>query len=167
MAAFKILFLCLATFMLQASGQAITSDQIQYRIDFIRDEGVPDVLPLPRRGGVNIPNPLSNTLEDLLQDFYYPNLLAQAYNIAQPARGLAPLIRLRRTQVITIGNGIPATTGQISLLAVQQAFPNPDRETRARLAGLRNGAQVNWIVHATIPAVGNRLGRHLSHNIII
>ena len=148
----------------------IQSDQIRYEIYFVEDEGVPDVIPLPARGGGNVPNPLSNELEDL-QDFYYPNLITQAYNTPQPARGRVT-VRIPANGNFggptTIGNA----AGEISLLAVQQAFAVQqarrfDQLIANRLAALRNGNQVNWIVHATLPPVGTIPGRHLSHNIEI
>ena len=125
---------------------------------------------MPAIGGQLPPNPLSNNLEDLEQ-FYYPNLLTQAWAIPQPAAN-------RRTERLprngnyggptTIGNA----AGEISLLAVQQAFAvqqanDFDQLTADRLAALRNGDQVNWKVHATIPPVGTIPGRHISHNIVI
>jgi len=164
MEAFKILFLCLATFMVQASGQVIQSDQIRYEIYLVPDEQVPDVIPLPARGGGNVPNPLSNELEDL-QDFYYPNLLTQAYNTPQPARGRVT-VRIPANGNFGGPTRIGNAAGEISLLPVQQAR-RFDQLIANRLAALRNGNQVNWIVHATLPPVGTIPGRHLSHNIEI
>ena len=120
------------------------------------------------------PNPLSDALEDLLTHFH-PGFLALAHGTARPARGRIPTILPRNgnyAQLITIGNGNPAITGQIPLQAVQQAFAvqqarNFDQATANRLAQLRNGRQVNWIVHATITAQGNNLDPHISHNIEI